>query len=116
MAGEVVSGLVKGLSAAVRDVIESSVRREVAAAFKMAIPQLHTSSGAAMSPPPSNGRASGAYQVEYRQVTQKDWDEVKAAMPGIHWRQCPNKHWYAVGECGNPIATGYCIECKTTLR
>ncbi|XP_040296683.1 E3 ubiquitin-protein ligase RNF213-like [Bufo bufo] len=29
----------------------------------------------------------------------------------LHWYRCPNGHYCAVGECGQPMATGRCLDC-----
>ncbi|KAJ1775083.1 hypothetical protein EV180_002287 [Coemansia sp. RSA 518] len=52
---------------------------------------------------------------EYRTITQDEISSVMAAMPGVTWRRCKKNHLYAVGECGNPVVSGNCIECKTSL-
>ncbi|KAJ1741663.1 hypothetical protein LPJ55_000174 [Coemansia sp. RSA 990] len=52
---------------------------------------------------------------EYRTITQQEINSVMAALPGVKWNRCKRGHLYAVGECGNPAESGYCIECKTRL-
>jgi hypothetical protein len=32
-----------------------------------------------------------------------------------HWYQCPNGHFYVVGECGGPMQTSQCPDCKATV-
>jgi len=32
-----------------------------------------------------------------------------------HWYQCPNGHFYVVGECGGPMQTSRCPDCKATV-
>jgi len=32
-----------------------------------------------------------------------------------HWYQCPNGHVYVVGECGGPMQTSQCPDCKATV-
>ncbi|KAJ2860270.1 hypothetical protein GGH94_005615 [Coemansia aciculifera] len=53
--------------------------------------------------------------VVYRTITAGEVQAVMAAIPGVTWHQCLNGHQYAVGECGNPIVQGKCIECRESL-
>ena len=32
-----------------------------------------------------------------------------------HWYQCPNGHLYVVGECGGPMQTATCPECRAVI-
>lgn len=32
-----------------------------------------------------------------------------------HWFQCPNGHYYVVGECGGPMQTSQCPDCRATV-
>ncbi|KAJ1833681.1 hypothetical protein LPJ63_002568 [Coemansia sp. RSA 2711] len=63
----------------------------------------------------SASTSAGSLHYEYRVVTQDEIASVMAAMPGVTWRRCKQGHLYAVGECGNPVVTGYCIECKAAV-
>ncbi|KAJ1901614.1 hypothetical protein LPJ66_000639 [Kickxella alabastrina] len=52
---------------------------------------------------------------EYRLVTQQEVSTIKSAFPGETWHECPNKHWYAVGDCGQAVVSGKCAECKAMI-
>ncbi|XP_078257499.1 E3 ubiquitin-protein ligase rnf213-alpha-like isoform X2 [Rhinoraja longicauda] len=38
-----------------------------------------------------------------------------AALQNLVWYQCPNGHPCLVGECGQPVETAYCLECKALV-
>ncbi|KAJ2746219.1 hypothetical protein GGI20_001499 [Coemansia sp. BCRC 34301] len=59
--------------------------------------------------------SSMSNSVVYRTVTTGEAQTVMSAVPAVIWRQCPNGHRYAVGECGRPAQVGLCIECKARL-
>ncbi|KAJ2373856.1 hypothetical protein IW150_003404 [Coemansia sp. RSA 2607] len=52
---------------------------------------------------------------EYRPITKDEINMVKSALPGATWRMCSSGHWYAVGDCGNAVVSGKCIDCKTIV-
>ncbi|KAI7824962.1 hypothetical protein BX661DRAFT_185023 [Kickxella alabastrina] len=52
---------------------------------------------------------------EYRPVTQQEVNTVKSAFPDKIRNECPNKHWYAVGDCGQAVVSGKCVECKAMI-
>ncbi|KAJ2083016.1 hypothetical protein H4R24_001132 [Coemansia sp. RSA 988] len=54
--------------------------------------------------------------IQYQPITQEEISSVMAALPGVTWRRCRQGHLYAVGECGNPVASGRCLECKEGIN
>lgn len=49
---------------------------------------------------------------EKRQVVEVMMREVGGRG---HWYQCPNGHYYVVGECGGPMQLSTCPDCKATV-
>jgi len=41
--------------------------------------------------------------------------EIVNVMTGMKWYQCPNRHVYAVGECGRPVEEAKCPECESSI-
>ncbi|MCO5562178.1 hypothetical protein L7F22_015804 [Adiantum nelumboides] len=50
---------------------------------------------------------------------QSQMEVVEAMMKEVggrgHWYQCPNGHYYVVGECGGPMQVSKCPDCKATV-
>ncbi|XP_067914752.1 E3 ubiquitin-protein ligase rnf213-alpha [Heterodontus francisci] len=44
-------------------------------------------------------------------VEARSWTDLQ----NLAWYQCPNGHPCVVGECGQPMETSYCIECKAEI-
>ncbi|KAJ2801584.1 hypothetical protein H4R20_003613 [Coemansia guatemalensis] len=54
--------------------------------------------------------------IQYQPITQEEISSVMAALPGVTWRRCHKGHLYAVGECGNPVVSSRCLECKERIN
>ena len=48
--------------------------------------------------------------IEERRSIYKAFDGEKGS-----WCKCPNGHYYRVGDCGNPCATGKCLDCSSEI-
>ncbi|PIA18028.1 hypothetical protein COEREDRAFT_6769 [Coemansia reversa NRRL 1564] len=59
---------------------------------------------------------SSVSHIKYQPVTEKEISSVMAALPGVTWHRCRLGHLYAVGECGNPVVSSHCLECKESIN
>ncbi|XP_018090579.1 E3 ubiquitin-protein ligase RNF213 isoform X2 [Xenopus laevis] len=42
-------------------------------------------------------------------------EKAKTAVPNMRWYVCPQGHYCAVGECGQPMQTSRCIDCGAAV-
>ncbi|XP_075066136.1 E3 ubiquitin-protein ligase RNF213 [Mixophyes fleayi] len=40
---------------------------------------------------------------------------ARTLIAGVRWYRCPNGHYCAVGECGQPMETSRCIDCNVVI-
>ncbi|KAJ2786751.1 hypothetical protein GGI15_001280 [Coemansia interrupta] len=106
----VIHAINNSVKTAVNEAVSKSVDIAVKEAVSAATRELNLVSSLSAS------SASSTSKTETKlSVTNKEIISVKKAIPNVSWHQCPNSHWYAVGECRTPAVNAKCIDCNAHI-
>ncbi|KAJ1722757.1 hypothetical protein LPJ53_002855 [Coemansia erecta] len=106
----VIHAINSSVASAVNEAVSKSVEIAVKEAVSAATKELSIASSLSVSGPPSTSKTKTKLSV-----TNKEMLSVKKAIPNVSWLQCPNSHWYAVGECRTPAINARCIDCNAHI-
>jgi hypothetical protein len=55
------------------------------------------------------------FKDHFGSLDQRKIVEIINVLVGMKWYSCPNRHVYAIGECGRPMEEAQCPECDSRI-